>query len=233
MRHRKKYSKLGLTTNQRKALLKGLTISLLEHGAIVTTKARAKQLRSYAERIISKVKKEDEAHARRLVFRKLQSKLAVKKLFDEYKEVFADRPGGYTRIHLLGNRAGDAAEMARISLILASPVETAVEVETKEPAPKAEEPAKKSKSPKKAKAKAEKVEVPEEVEAEAKPAESKLKAEKPKTEAKEAGSKPKAEKPKANSKAKEAESKAKAEKPAKKKVTKTETKPAENDQKAE
>ena len=231
MRHRKKYSKLGLTTNQRKALLKGLTISLLEHGAIVTTKARAKQLRAYAERIISKVKKEDEAHARRLVFRKLQSKLAVKKLFDEYKEVFADRPGGYTRIHLLGNRAGDAAEMARISLILASPVETTVEVETKEPAPKAEEPAKKSKSPKKAKVKAEKVEVPEEVEAEAKPAESKPKAEKPKTKAKDAGSKPKAKKPATEAKA--VESKAKPEKPANKKVTKAETKPIENDQKAE
>ena len=212
MRHRKKYSTLGLTTNQRKALLKGLTISLLEHGAIVTTKARAKQLRAYAERIISKVRKEDEAHARRLVFRKLQSKLAVKKLFDEYKEDFVNRPGGYTRIHLLGNRPGDAAEMARISLILGSSVETAVEVETEEAAPKAEEPAKKAKSPKKTKAKAEKVEVPEEVEGEAKATESKPIAEKPKT--------------------KKAESKPKAEKPAKK-VKKSEPKPAANDKPAE
>ena len=216
MRHRKKYSKLGLTTNQRKALLKGLTISLLEHGAIVTTKARAKQLRAYAERIISKVKKDDEAHARRLVFRKLQSKLAVKKLFDEYKEVFADRPGGYTRIHLLGNRAGDAAEMARISLILGSSAKVEEEAEKKQTAEaKAEKPVKKAKTAKKAESKPVKVEASEEVEAEAKPAEDKPKDEKPATEAK------------------AVESKAKPEKPAKKKVTKTETKPAENDQKAE
>ncbi len=216
MRHRKKYSKLGLTTNQRKALLKGLTISLLEHGAIVTTKARAKQLRAYAERIISKVKKEDEAHARRLVFRKLQSKLAVKKLFDEYKEVFADRPGGYTRIHLLGNRAGDAAEMARISLILGSSANVEEEAEKQQKAEaKAEKPVKQAKTAKKAESKPVKVEASEEVEAEAKPAEVKPKAKKTATEAK------------------AAESKAKPEKPAKKKVTKTETKPAENDQKAE
>ncbi|RLE18378.1 MAG: 50S ribosomal protein L17 [Acidobacteria bacterium] len=176
MRHRKKYSKLGLTTNQRKALLKGLTISLLEHGAIVTTKARAKQLRAYAERIISKVKKEDEAHARRLVFRKLQSKMAVKKLFDEYKEEFVNRPGGYTRIHLLGNRPGDAAEMARISLILNAPVEAEVEVETEKSVAKAEKPAKKT-----AKAKA-------------KPAETKAVAEK-KVESKKADGEAKAATP--------------------------------------
>lgn len=118
MRHRKKYKKLGLTTNQRKALLKGLTVSLLEHGTIVTTKARAKELKRYVERIISKVKKEDHAHAQRLVFRKLQNKEIVKKLFNEYKEAFVGRPGGYTRTYLLGNRPGDAAEMAQISLVL-------------------------------------------------------------------------------------------------------------------
>jgi len=216
MRHRKKYSTLGLTTNQRKALLKGLTISLLEHGAIVTTKARAKQLRAYAERIISKVRKEDEAHARRLVFRKLQSKLAVKKLFDEYKEVFADRPGGYTRIHLLGNRAGDAAEMARISLILGSSAKVEEEAEKQQKTEaKAEKPVKKAKTAKKTESKPVKIEASEEVEAEAKPAEVKTKAKKPATEAK------------------AVESKAKPEKPAKKKVTKAETKPVENDQKAE
>ena len=118
MRHKKKYRKLGMPTNQRKMLLRGLAVSLLEHGSIVTTKARAKELRSYVERIISKVKRENETHARRLVFRKLQNKFAVKKLFDEYKDEFVSRPGGYTRIHLLGNRRGDAAEMARISLVL-------------------------------------------------------------------------------------------------------------------
>lgn len=155
MRHRKKYRKLGLTTNQRKMLLRGLAVSLLEHGSIVTTKARAKELRSYVERLITKVKKENETHARRLVFKKLQNKYVVKKLFDEYKEEFVSRPGGYTRIHLLGPRRGDAAEMARISLVLdeiiqaeeaAAPEETA---ETKAEEKKAK-PAKKTRARKKA-----------------------------------------------------------------------------------
>jgi len=144
MRHKKKYRKLGLTTNQRKALLRGLALSLLEHGSIVTTKARAKELKSYVERIITKVKKQNETHARRLVFQKLQNKQVVKKLFDEYKSEFETRPGGYTRIHLLGPRPGDAAEMARISLILGG-----TEVEAEEAAP-AEEPKPKKKAAKKA-----------------------------------------------------------------------------------
>ncbi|NOY23704.1 MAG: 50S ribosomal protein L17 [Acidobacteria bacterium] len=223
MRHRKKYSKLGLTTNQRKALLKGLTISLLEHGAIVTTKARAKQLRSYVERIITKVKKEDEAHARRLVFKKLQSKEAVKKLFDEYKDEFVNRQGGYTRIHLLANRAGDAAEMARISLILSAPVEAEVEVETEKtekPETKAEKPAKKAK---KAEAKPAKIETPVETKTESKTTENETKAEEPtkKTEKAAAEAKVKAEKP----------TKKPAEKP--KKKAKEKINPVVNDQKAE
>lgn len=192
MRHRKKYSKLGLTTNQRKALLKGLTVSLLEHGAIVTTKARAKQLRSYAERIISKVKKEDESHARRMVFRKLQSKMAVKKLFDEYKEEFVNRPGGYTRIHLLGNRPGDAAEMARISLILGTPVAEAEEVEAKEPETKGKKPAKKAAKAEKTEAKPAEAKAASADKAEAKAKESKAKAKKP-TTAKAVENEPKAE----------------------------------------
>ena len=118
MRHRKAGRKLGRTTNQRKMLLRSLAVSLIEHGSIVTTKAKAKELRRFVERIITKVKYEDQSHAQRLVFRKLQNKEAVKKLFKEYRESFIDRPGGYTRIYLLGNRPGDAAEMAKISLIL-------------------------------------------------------------------------------------------------------------------
>ncbi len=118
MRHRKAGRKLGRTTNQRKMLLRNLAVSLIEHGSIVTTKAKAKELRRFVEKIITKVKHEDQSHAQRLVFRKLQNKEAVKKLFREYRESFLDRPGGYTRIYLLGNRPGDAAEMAKISLIL-------------------------------------------------------------------------------------------------------------------
>ncbi len=120
MRHRKAGRKLGRTTNQRKMLLRNLAVSLIEHGSIVTTKAKAKELRRYVEKIITKVKHEDQSHAQRLVFKKLQNKGAVKKLFREYRDSFINRPGGYTRIYLLGNRAGDAAEMAKISLILES-----------------------------------------------------------------------------------------------------------------
>ncbi len=177
MRHRKKYSRLGLTTNQRKALLKGLAVSLLEHGAIVTTKARAKQLRPYVERLISKVKKEDESFARRLVFKKLQSKMAVKKLFDEYKEEFVNRPGGYTRIHLLGNRPGDAAEMARISLIFKAD-------EIEETKPETEQSEKKTK--KAAKKKTEVKSADKKIEEKSAKSEDKVSTEKPKKPSKKA-----------------------------------------------
>ena len=179
MRHKKKYRKLGLTTNQRKMLLRGLAVSLLEHGSIVTTKARAKELRSYVERIITKVKRENETHARRLVFKKLQNKFVVKKLFDEYKEEFVSRPGGYTRIHLLGNRRGDAAEMARISLVLDEMMATAAEPEVEAEVTEDKETTKSKKSTTKKKA-APKVEG--EKKAKAKPA-AKKKAEPKKAEA--------------------------------------------------
>ncbi len=146
MRHRKAGRKLGRNTNQRKMLLRNLAISLIEHGSIVTTKARAKDLRRYVEKIITKVKHEDQSHAQRLVFRKLQNKEAVKKLFKEYRESFIDRPGGYTRIYLLGNRPGDAAEMAKISLILKGEAVTEEEPVVEEEA-KAEAKAKKEPKP--------------------------------------------------------------------------------------
>lgn len=177
MRHKKKYRKLGLPTNQRKMLLRGLAVSLLEHGSIVTTKARAKELRSYVERIISKVKRENETHARRLVFKKLQNKFAVKKLFDEYKEEFVSRPGGYTRIHLLGNRPGDAAEMARISLVLDEVV--AAEKAVEEPVAAEETKPKKAAPKKKAAEKKAEPEAEEETKAEAKPKAKKAAAKKP------------------------------------------------------
>ncbi len=176
MRHRKAGRKLGRTTNQRKMLLRNLAVSLIEHGSIVTTKAKAKELRRYVEKLITKVKHEDQSHAQRLVFRKLQNKEAVKKLFKEYRESFIDRPGGYTRIYLLGNRPGDAAEMAKISLILKGEavteeepvveeeVKAEVKEEVKEEAPKK----KRGRKPKAKKEEEAKAEVKEEAKAEAK-----------------------------------------------------------------
>lgn len=116
MRHRKGYRKLGRNTNQRKALLKGLAIALFEHGRITTTVPRAKELRRYAEKLITVAKRQD-AFAHRLVFSRLQNKEATKKLLTEYGPQYAERNGGYTRILKRGRRLGDNAEMAFIELV--------------------------------------------------------------------------------------------------------------------
>ncbi len=116
MRHRKGYRHLSRTTNQRKALLKGLAISLIEHGRITTTVPKAKELRRYVERLIT-IAKRQSPHAHRLVFAKLQNKEATKKVLDEYGPRFETRNGGYTRILRKGRRLGDAAEMAYIELV--------------------------------------------------------------------------------------------------------------------
>ena len=117
MRHKKGYRKLGRNTNQRKALLKGLAISLFEHGRITTTVPRAKELRRFAEKLITIAKRTDDSNAHRLVFSYLQNKDATKRLFAEYGPRYQERPGGYTRILKKGRRLGDAAEMAYIELV--------------------------------------------------------------------------------------------------------------------
>jgi large subunit ribosomal protein L17 len=116
MRHKKGYRKLGRNTNQRRALLKGLAISLFDHGRIVTTVPRAKELRRFAERLVTIAKKQD-SFAHRLVFSKLQNKEVTKKLLAEYGPLYKDRPGGYTRILKKGRRLGDCAEMAYIEMV--------------------------------------------------------------------------------------------------------------------
>jgi large subunit ribosomal protein L17 len=116
MRHRKGYRKLGRNTNQRKALLKGLAVALFEHGRITTTVPRAKELRRYAEKLITVAKRQD-AFAHRLVFSRLQNKEATKRLLNEYGPQYAERNGGYTRILKRGRRLGDGAEMAFIELV--------------------------------------------------------------------------------------------------------------------
>lgn len=116
MRHRNGYRKLNRNTNQRKALLKGLAISLFEHGRITTTLARAKELRRFAERLITIAKRQD-GFAHRLVFSRIQNKEITKKLLNELGPRFEGRPGGYTRILKKGRRLGDNAEMAFIELV--------------------------------------------------------------------------------------------------------------------
>ncbi len=116
MRHGDKIKNLGRTMAHRAALMSNLTCQLIEHKRIVTTQAKAKALRVYAEPLINR-SKTDNMHNRRIVFSKLQDKEAIKELFGVISDKIADRPGGYTRIIKLPFRAGDAAEMAMIELV--------------------------------------------------------------------------------------------------------------------
>jgi len=116
MRHRKKGRKLNRTASHRRATLRNMATSLFRHGRIETTTAKAKELRPFAERLVTLAKRGD-LHARRLAARKIQDRQVLGSLFDDIGPRFAERPGGYTRILKLGNRKGDAAEMSLIELV--------------------------------------------------------------------------------------------------------------------
>ena len=116
MRRRKAGRQLRRTSEQKLALLRNLATSLIENGAIETTEAKAKELRPFVEKIISKAKT-GTLHSRRLAGRHIQKREAADKLFQEIGPKFAKRPGGYTRILKTAHRKGDGAEMARIELV--------------------------------------------------------------------------------------------------------------------
>ena len=116
MRHRAKGRQLSRTSTHRRAMLNNMATSLFQHGGIVTTVAKAKELRPFAEKLITMARRGD-LHARRLVERKLKDRAVVGRLFAEIGPRFASRPGGYTRILKLGPRPGDNAPMARIELV--------------------------------------------------------------------------------------------------------------------
>ena len=116
MRHRVRGRKLGRTTAERKSLFRNQLASLVEHERIVTTLAKAKELRPIAERIVTKGRI-DSVHSRRQVRRMLPNRQLVVKVFDDMGPRFADRPGGYLQIFKLGTRKGDAAEMAAIQFV--------------------------------------------------------------------------------------------------------------------
>ena len=97
-------------------MLRNLATSLFRYERIETTTAKAKELRPYAERLITLARRGD-LHARRLVARKIQDREVLGKLFDEISSRYAERPGGYTRILKLGNRKGDSAEISLIELV--------------------------------------------------------------------------------------------------------------------
>ena len=116
MRHRKKGRQLGRQTKHRNALFRNLVTSLLEQERIETTGAKAKEVRGFADRMIT-LGKEGTLPARRRALGFLRSKAVVSKLFDDVAGRFKDRAGGYTRIVKTRRRVGDAAEMVAIELV--------------------------------------------------------------------------------------------------------------------
>ena len=116
MRHRKAGRQLRRTTEQKIALMRGLASSLIDHGAIETTEAKAKELRPFIEKLITKAKS-GTLHDRRLAIRHIHKRETADKLFQELGPKYLKRAGGYTRILKTGHRKGDGAEMARIELI--------------------------------------------------------------------------------------------------------------------
>ena len=116
MRHRAKGRQLSRTSTHKRAMLNNMASSLFEHGRVVTTEAKAKELRPFAEKLITLARRGD-LHARRLVERRIKDRDTLGKLFSELGPRFAARPGGYTRLLKLGHRPGDGADVARIELL--------------------------------------------------------------------------------------------------------------------
>ena len=117
----KKGPRLGGGAAHQRLILSNLATALFEHGRITTTEAKARTLRPYAEKLITKAKKahlgENPLHQRREVLRSITDKGVVHRLFTEIAPVYAERPGGYTRITKIGPRQGDNAPMAVIELV--------------------------------------------------------------------------------------------------------------------
>ena len=116
MRHKKKGRKLGRKVGNRRALLMNLASQMITHKRIKTTDAKAKELRTFIEPLISLAKKND-LHSRRMVIRKLPNKNIVKTLYDDIAPKYANRPGGYTRIVKLGYRDNDRAPVSIIEFV--------------------------------------------------------------------------------------------------------------------
>jgi len=125
MRHRNSVRQLGRTYSHRKAMFNNMVTSLFDKERITTTKHKAKELKKISEKLITRAKKnldfqdnhDKSLHNKREVMKVINDRNVVTKLFNDIAKRFKDRPGGYTRIYLLGNRDGDAAEMAMIELV--------------------------------------------------------------------------------------------------------------------
>jgi large subunit ribosomal protein L17 len=126
MRHNKHHASLGVTREHRESMLSNMAASLIQHGRIKTTLTKAKALRPFIEKVITKAKqaaakteKKDALHLRRLALSDVRNEDAVTLLFNEKYKEFINRNGGYTRIYKLGARISDAAEMALIEFVKA------------------------------------------------------------------------------------------------------------------
>lgn len=127
MRHNKHHASLGVTVEHRRAMMSNMAASLIEHGRIQTTLTKAKALRPFIEKVITKAKqaaakteKKDALHLRRLALADVRNEDAITKLFNELHKEFTNRNGGYTRIYKLGaQRQSDAAELALIEFVKA------------------------------------------------------------------------------------------------------------------
>jgi large subunit ribosomal protein L17 len=124
MRHSKRKHKLGVSGPHRSAMMGNLATAIILHGRIETTLPKARALRPFIEKIVTLAKKAEKAndaarklHYRRLAIARVRDKQAVAKLFDELVTEFTERAGGYTRIYKIGQRIGDAAEMALIEFV--------------------------------------------------------------------------------------------------------------------
>ncbi len=116
MRHLKKGRKLNRTSTHRRAMFRNMATSLFRHEQIETTHQKAKELRGFAERLITLAKKGD-LPARRRAFREIRDDEVLAKLFGDLAERYKGRPGGYTRVTRVYVRRGDNAEMSRIELV--------------------------------------------------------------------------------------------------------------------
>jgi large subunit ribosomal protein L17 len=150
MKHRVVGRRLDRTTEHRTAMLRNLVTSLLRHERIVTTTPKAKELKRFADKVITRAKRAT-PHARRLANRDVRDVEVLGKLFDTLAERYKARPGGYTRLVRVGRRAGDNAEMSVIELVDRAPAKADGEEPEAKKGAKAKEPAKAPKAEKKPK----------------------------------------------------------------------------------
>lgn len=117
MRHRNKGRNFSRTSSHRKAMFRNMVVSLFDKELIVTTLPKAKELRSFAEKLITLAKNEDNASKRSLAFDRMRDRAAVTKLFNVLAPRYQGRPGGYLRVLKYGFRAGDKAPLAIVELV--------------------------------------------------------------------------------------------------------------------